>query len=72
MAVTDQGAGIATEDLQRIFDPFFTTKDTGQGTGLGLSIASGIVQDHGGWIAVHSQPGKGTCMTVYVPMEDES
>jgi two-component system NtrC family sensor kinase len=71
IAVTDQGAGIPAEELVQIFDPFFTTKDTGQGTGLGLSIASGIVQDHGGWMTVHSQPGQGTCMAVYVPMEDE-
>jgi signal transduction histidine kinase len=71
VTVTDQGTGIAAVHLPQIFEPFFTTKDTGQGTGLGLSIAADIVQDHGGWMAVHSQPGKGTCMTVYVPMEDE-
>jgi len=69
--VTDQGAGIPAAELTQIFDPFFTTKDTSHGTGLGLSIASGIVQDHGGWIAVHSQPEQGTCMAVYVPMEEE-
>jgi signal transduction histidine kinase len=71
VAVTDQGAGIPAEALPQIFDPFFTTKDAGQGTGLGLSIAYGIVQDHGGWMTVHSQPGQGTCMAVYVPMEEE-
>jgi signal transduction histidine kinase len=71
VAVRDQGAGIPAEALTQIFDPFFTTKDMGQGTGLGLSIAHGIVQDHGGWMTVHSQPGQGTCMVVYVPMEDE-
>ena len=71
VAVTDQGAGIPAEELTQIFDPFFTTKDRGQGTGLGLSIAHGIVQDHGGWMTVHSQPGQGTCMAVYMPMEDE-
>jgi signal transduction histidine kinase len=67
--VTDQGAGIVAAELTQIFAPFFTTKETGQGTGLGLSIAAGIVQDHGGWITVHSQPGQGTCMAIYVPME---
>jgi len=71
VSVTDQGVGIAAADLQYIFDPFFTTKDVGQGTGLGLSIAYGIVQDHGGWIDVCSQPGQGTRMAVYVPMEEE-
>ena len=71
VSVTDQGIGIPAADLQYIFDPFFTTKDVGQGTGLGLSIAYGIVQDHGGWIDVCSQPGQGTRMAVYVPMEEE-
>jgi signal transduction histidine kinase len=71
VSVTDQGVGIPAADLQYIFDPFFTTKDVGHGTGLGLSIAYGIVQDHGGWIDVCSQPGRGTRMAVYVPMEEE-
>jgi len=71
VSVTDQGVGIPAADLQYIFDPFFTTKDVGQGTGLGLSIAYGIVQDHGGWIDVRRQPGQGTRMAVYVPMEEE-
>lgn len=71
VSVTDQGAGIPAEALSHIFEPFFTTKEVGQGTGLGLSIACGIVQDHGGWMAVHSQPAQGTCMAVYVPMEEE-
>src|SRR5262249_39686575 len=66
-----QGVGIPAADLQYIFDPFFTTKDVGQGTGLGLSIAYGIVQDHGGWIDVCSQPGQGTRMAIYVPMAEE-
>jgi signal transduction histidine kinase len=70
VAVTDHGVGIPSADLTQIFEPFFTTKDVGQGTGLGLSIACGIVQDHGGWMTVHSQPGKETCMAVYVPMEE--
>jgi signal transduction histidine kinase len=72
VSVTDQGVGIPAADLQYIFDPFFTTKDVGQGTGLGLSIAYGIVQDHGGWIDVCSQPGQGTRMAVYVPIEEKS
>ncbi len=67
LTVRDQGSGIDGETLSHIFDPFFTTKDVGQGTGLGLSIAYGIVEEHGGWIGVDSQPGQGSCFTVYLP-----
>jgi signal transduction histidine kinase len=69
LIVTDNGTGIADLDLEHIFEPFFTTKDVGQGTGLGLSIAYGIVQEHGGRIEVASQVGRGTCFTVYLPLE---
>jgi two-component system, NtrC family, sensor kinase len=55
--VTDDGVGIADEDLPRIFDPFFTTKGRGKGTGLGLSGSYGIVQEHGGEIRAESHPG---------------
>ncbi|WP_225409556.1 sensor histidine kinase [Stigmatella hybrida] len=65
--VEDEGEGIQPEDLPHIFDPFFTTKDVGEGTGLGLSVSHGLVQDHGGWIAVHSEPGRGSCFSVYLP-----
>lgn len=68
LQVTDQGTGMAPEVLRHIFDPFFTTKDVGQGTGLGLSIAYGIVQEHGGWIDVESEPGKGSSFSVYLPL----
>lgn len=68
--VQDQGQGILEEDMEHIFEPFFTTKDTGKGTGLGLSIAYGIVREHGGWIDVKSEPGKGSCFSVYLPQED--
>jgi len=67
LQVRDQGQGIAAEDLQHIFDPFFTTKDVGQGTGLGLSITYGIIEEHGGWIEVDSQPAIGSCFSVYLP-----
>ena len=69
LRVRDEGIGISKENQKKIFDPFFTTKEVGQGTGLGLSIASGIVEEHGGWIEVESEPGKGACFTVYLPLE---
>lgn len=65
--VRDEGCGISPEDLPRIFDAFFTTKEAGEGTGLGLSIALGIVREHGGWIDVESEPGKGSRFSVYLP-----
>ena len=65
--VTDDGAGIATEDLPRIFDPFFTTKGRGKGTGLGLSISYAIVREHEGEIQVDSVPGELTRFRVLLP-----
>jgi signal transduction histidine kinase len=67
--IRDQGVGIPEEHLEHLFEPFFTTKGVGEGTGLGLSIAYGIVQEHGGWIDVASQPGKGSCFSVFLPGE---
>jgi signal transduction histidine kinase len=67
LAVVDQGTGITPENLLRIFEPFFTTKDVGEGTGLGLSVCYGIVEEHGGWIAVDNNVGEGSRFTVYLP-----
>jgi two-component system NtrC family sensor kinase len=67
LRVKDEGAGIAKENLEHVFEPFFTTKDVGEGTGLGLSVAYGIVRDHGGWIAVESEVGRGTRFSMYLP-----
>ncbi len=57
--ISDTGCGIQPEDMRRIFEPFFTTKPVGSGTGLGLSLSYGIIQKHGGRIAVSSVVGEG-------------
>lgn len=66
VSISDDGPGIAAENLPHIFEPFFSTK--GQfGTGLGLSITYGLVQKLGGRIEVDSAPGAGACFTVFLP-----
>jgi len=71
ITVSDTGAGIPADILDRIFDPFFTTKGIGQGTGLGLASAYGIVENHAGQIDVHSQVGVGTTFSIYLPATDK-
>lgn len=66
---SDNGKGIAKENIEKIFDPFFTTKDVGKGTGLGLHVAYTIVRDHGGSIEAKSQEGKGTVMSITLPID---
>lgn len=63
----DTGIGMSKGALDKIFDPFFTTKGV-KGTGLGLSISYGIVEQHGGSIAVESEPGEGTAVVVRLPV----
>jgi two-component system NtrC family sensor kinase len=71
VSVTDTGKGILPDDLKSIFDPFFTTKPVGEGTGLGLSISHGIIERHGGTIAVDNTPGVGTTFTITLPVDAE-
>ena len=66
--ISDTGSGISPENLKHIFDPFYTTKSAVKGTGLGLSISHGIIKAHGGEIEVESEPGKGTTMTITLPV----
>ncbi|MBL7994079.1 GAF domain-containing protein [bacterium] len=67
--IADTGTGIKPENVDKIYDPFYTTKDIGQGQGLGLAIAYGIVSRHSGKILVSSEYGKGTNMTILIPVE---
>ena len=69
ITLTDEGVGIPDRQLRRVVDPFFTTKRDSGGTGLGLSVSSGIVRDHGGTMAFDSTPGKGTTVTVRLPVD---
>lgn len=65
LSVADTGSGMDVDTLEHLFEPFFTTKALGKGTGLGLSIVYGIAKQHGGWVEVSSQRGKGSTFRVY-------
>ncbi|WET08350.1 MULTISPECIES: response regulator [unclassified Pseudomonas] len=67
LGVCDNGTGMAPKILAKAFDPFFTTKPIGQGTGLGLSMIYGFAQQSGGHVTLHSEPGQGTCVRLYLP-----
>jgi PAS domain S-box-containing protein len=71
LTVSDNGVGMDEAVRLRAFEPFFTTKGVGEGTGLGLSIVQGIVQSHGGGIALASAPGAGTTLSIYWPRPAE-
>ncbi|MEZ5344623.1 MAG: PAS domain S-box protein [Pyrinomonadaceae bacterium] len=67
ITVEDSGTGMTAETLERIWDPFFTTKDIGEGTGLGLSTTLSIIKANRGFVDVHSEQGKGTKFSVFLP-----
>jgi len=66
--IIDDGAGISQEVKEQIFNPFFTTKE--EGTGLGLSIAFNIINEHGGWLDVSSEGGRGASFVITLPIKD--
>ncbi len=66
--VSDTGVGINNEIKQRIFEPFFSTKLKADGTGLGLAISYNIIKKHGGIVNVYSEPGSGSCFSIYFPV----
>ena len=68
LEIIDNGFGVAPEDLPHILEPFFSTKKGGSGIGLGLSIVLGIVKSHNGYIDVKSELGKGTAISITIPV----
>jgi len=64
--VADEGHGMTPEQVRTAFEPYFSTKDTG--LGLGLALTRKIVEDHGGSIALESEPGRGTTARITLPL----
>jgi two-component system, NtrC family, sensor kinase len=72
LSVRDDGCGIPADMLPKVFEPFVTTKDLHHGTGLGLAVSRGIVERHGGKICIQSEVGKGTMLTITLPVPSRS
>lgn len=66
--IQDAGIGIPEDQIKKVFEPFFTTKPPGEGTGLGMSIVQSIIQSHRGFIGISSREGKGTTVTITLPL----
>jgi two-component system NtrC family sensor kinase len=67
ISVTDNGAGMSRETVDKAFEPFFTTKEAGKGTGLGLSQVYGFIKQSGGHVKIYSEPSEGTSIKLYLP-----
>ena len=66
LTVEDDGKGLDREAIERVFEPFYSTKL--QGRGLGMAASYGIIINHGGWIEIDSEPGKGAVVSIYLPV----
>ncbi|MDA8133022.1 MAG: PAS domain S-box protein [Desulfobacteraceae bacterium] len=72
LEVRDTGVGMDQDTINKIFEPYYTTKEAGKGTGLGLAVVHGIIEEHQGYITVHSKPGQGTCFNIFLPITSEN